>query len=157
MRPIFLIVVILISKIAISQESSQQQFKLKSSYKKEMKDFRKSLPAAFLINYKNDTTLNRYISLSPELVFKHSATIFDMTRIVLFKDGTFYCYTHGCLREGSSAGNYTIKDDTLTLTSSYKVFKKLKKNSDFKGLKFVFIDLIGLKFLIKKEELLAVK
>jgi cell division protein FtsI/penicillin-binding protein 2 len=146
-----------ISQLVNCQEASQQEFKLKSSYKKEIKDFRKPLPTAFSISYEMDTVVNRFVSLSAVMTFKRSATIFDMTRIIFLKDGTFYCYTYGCLREGSSAGNFTIHNDTLTLTSSNKIFNKLKENPALKSCRFVFVDLKDLKFLIKNEELISIK
>ena len=157
MKLLVFIALIFISSLAFAQETSQKEFRLKSSYKNEIKDFRKPLPTAFIINYERDTAIKPYTSLSPMMVFKHSATIYDMTKIILFNDGTFYCYTYGCLREGSSAGNYTITNDTLMLTSSNKIFNKLKINSTIQRNNFVFVELKDLRFLINNEELIGIK
>ena len=147
MKRLVFISLIFISGFAFSQEASQ----------KDIKDWRKPSPAAFNINYKTDTVVNRYKSLSPVDVFKYSSTIFDMKKIFLFKNGTFFCYTRNCLQEGSSAGNYIRNNDTLILTSSNKVFNKLKINSPLKENSFVFVELQDLKFIVKKEELISVK
>jgi hypothetical protein len=89
--------------------------------------------------------------------FNHSSTIFDITQIILFKNGTFFCYTDNCLREGSSAGYYNLSNDTLTLASSKKVFSKLKTKSPLKDNSFVFVELNALKFLLRKAELICIK
>lgn len=157
MKLLVFIVLIFISRLAVGQETSQEEFKLKSSYKKEIKDSRKPLPTVFSINYEKDTAVNGYMNLSPLISFKHSSTMYDMIRIILFKDGVFFCYAYNCLRDGSSGGKYSIRNDTLVLTSSNKIFNKLKRNSAFKGKSFVFVELKDLKFIIKKEELISIK
>ena len=143
MKRLVFISLIFISGFTFSQEASQKG--------------RKPSSLAFIINYKMDTVASRYESLSPVVVFKYSSTIFDMRKIFLFKDGTFFCYARNCLQEGSSAGNYIRNNDTLILTSSNKVFNKLKINSPLKENSFVFVDLKALKFIVNKEDLISVR
>lgn len=127
------------------------------SFKVNSKDFR--TPSISILQ--TDLTIDRsasvdglYQSLNPLKVYKHSSTIFDVVRILLLPEGKFLCYSHNCLSEGISAGNYAINKNIITLKSSKKVYNSLKKDKFIKSMDYGFVTINSISYMIQNDKLI---
>lgn len=152
-------IVFIILILATITAEGQTGIKLKKKYSKkiEEKEWRIPLLSTFKVDFPVDTATNRYGDLQLEKAYKRSATIFDATGIVLLPGYRFFCYYHGCLKEGVSGGSYTVINDTITLVSSKKVYKSLEENEFLKRMKYKFIELGSIRYLKKEDSLVFVE
>lgn len=110
----------------------------------------------FEVNNLNDTN-EEISSFKPYKVFKKSSTIYDITKIILFTDGKFIGYYHGCTAEGVTAGNYLLKDNLLIITSSKNVYTNLNRQQVFKLIDYPFFELGSIKYQITNEGLVYLR
>jgi hypothetical protein len=111
----------------------------------------------YLRDFKLDTLKNSFKIFKPIKIYSISSIIFDIANIALLDKNKFLASYAGCTQKTISAGTYRIEKGKLILKSSKQIFKTIPKHRSIEELKYEFINIHEIKYLISNSGLKYLK
>ena len=152
MKKIFVIQLCFINSFCFAQKIiNKHQYYFKKSYTSSKINI--NTPTVYFNNYKIGTTYINLGELNPIKIYSKSSTIFDISYIILLNQDRFVASYAGCTQKTISGGSYQIKNNQLILKCSRQIFNTINKLKSIDELKYQFIDIGKIKYLLTNEGL----